>query len=76
MAKRLTAKTIVNIKTPEGRSRIDVRDDLLVGLSLRVSDSGRKVFYLIKRIDGRNTRIRLGAYPRVNSQASLKMNSR
>ncbi|MCB1465579.1 MAG: tyrosine-type recombinase/integrase [Rhizobiaceae bacterium] len=66
MAKRLTAKTVANIKAPPGRPRIDVRDDLLVGLSLRVSESGRKVFYLIKRIDGQNKRIKLGTYPLIS----------
>ncbi|MGJ5621506.1 Arm DNA-binding domain-containing protein [Sulfitobacter sp. MF3-043] len=40
-----------------------MRDELMVGLMLRVSVSGRKVLYLTKRIGGRNTRIELGTYP-------------
>lgn len=66
MGKKLTAKTIDNLKPPAGRERIDIRDELLPGLSLRVSSSGRKVFYLIKRINGKNTRLKIGTYPLIS----------
>jgi len=63
MRKKLTAKTIENLKPPPGRHRIDVRDELMTGFMVRVSSSGGKVFYLTKRIAGRNKRFKLGTYP-------------
>jgi len=60
---KLTAKKIETLKPPNGRSRIDVRDELMAGFMVRVSVSGCKVFYLTKRIEGRNKRIKLGTYP-------------
>ncbi len=62
MKLRLTARTVENLAIKEGK-RYDVRDENLPGLLIRVSNSGKKVWYILKRVDGRMRRIRVGAYP-------------
>ena len=65
MKRRLTPKTI-DALPPAVNKRYEVHDQLLPGLHVRVSATGRKVFYLSKRIDGRMRRKRLGEYPIVS----------
>ncbi|WP_431197858.1 Arm DNA-binding domain-containing protein [Roseibium album] len=62
MKKRLTPKSIEALPPASGK-RYEVHDLLLPGLHLRVSSTGKKVFYLSKRIDGRMRRIKIGAWP-------------
>ena len=50
-----------------------MRDDLVIGLSCRVYDTGKKVFYLNKRLDGSQRRIKIGEFPYVSlEQARIK----
>ena len=76
MKLRLTARTVENLAIKEGK-RYDVRDENLPGLLIRVSNSGKKVWYILKRVDGRMRRIRVGAYPLLSladaRQAGRKM---
>lgn len=76
MRMRLTAKAVESLKTKEG-IRYDVRDETLPGLLIRVSNSGQKVWYVHKRVDGRMRRVRIGAYPLLSlseaRQAARKM---
>jgi integrase len=62
MRKKLTPKLIDNLPLPIGK-RYEVRDELVVGLLVRVSASGGKVWYTGCRIKGRARRIKLGTYP-------------
>lgn len=62
MRKKLTPKLIDNLPLPVGK-RYEVRDELVVGLVVRVSASGRKVWYMACRIRGRARRIKIGTYP-------------
>jgi integrase len=45
------------------RDRIYRWDDKQPGLALCVTNTGAKVFYLVKKVNGRVERIRLGAFP-------------
>ena len=46
-----------------GSGRAEHHDTGQPGLTLRVSPSGRKVFYVYRRIAGRPERLRIGAFP-------------
>lgn len=65
MKRRLTPKTIEALP-PAVNKRYEVHDQLLPGLHVRVSATGRKVFGISRRINGRMKRIRIGAYPIVS----------
>lgn len=58
----LTPKTIGSLPAAEFK-RYEVRDKLTPGLLLRVSDTGLKVFYVSKRVNGRMRRFKIGPYP-------------
>ncbi|MGB3489829.1 MAG: tyrosine-type recombinase/integrase [Xanthobacteraceae bacterium] len=62
MRKKLTPKLIDNLPAPSAR-RYEVRDELVVGLLIRVSASGGKVWYAVCRIRGKARRIKIGTYP-------------
>lgn len=62
MSKRLTTKAIDALPPAKGK-RYEVRDPLVAGLHIRVSATGRKVWYLATRVEGRMRRMKLGAYP-------------
>lgn len=62
MQKKLTPRTIDSLPPATGK-RYEVRDILLPGLLLRVSQSGSKVWYLTTRVQGRLRRIKIGTYP-------------
>ena len=62
MRKKLTPKLIDNLPLPIGK-RYEVRDELVVGLLVRVSASGGKVWYTACRIKGRARRMKIGTYP-------------
>ena len=73
MRKRLTTKSLENAKSIAGKRRVELRDDLVIGLSCRVYDTGKKVFYLNKRLDGSQRRIKIGEFPYVSlEQARIK----
>lgn len=62
MRKKLTPKLLDNLPPATGK-RYEVRDELVTGLHIRVSNAGSKVWYLATRIDERSRRIKLGTYP-------------
>ncbi len=65
MRKKLTPKSIDALPPATGK-RCKVHDTLLPGLQLRVSATGGKVFGVLRRVNGRMKRIRIGAYPIVS----------
>ncbi|WP_421360241.1 tyrosine-type recombinase/integrase [Agrobacterium rosae] len=62
MRKKLTPKLLDNLPPAEGK-RYEVRDELVTGLHIRVSNAGGKVWYLATRVDAVSRRIKLGTYP-------------
>lgn len=62
MKKRFTAKTIENLKAPDGK-RISVFDELTPGFGVRISKSGRKSWFLVYRLHSQQHRLTLGHYP-------------
>ncbi|ATN32987.1 hypothetical protein ACO34A_04125 [Rhizobium sp. ACO-34A] len=62
MRKKLTPKLLDNLPPAEGK-RYEVRDELVTGLHIRVSNAGNKVWYLATRVDEKQKRIKLGTYP-------------
>lgn len=64
MKKALTAKTLDALKGKE--KRYDVHDLHCPGLSVRVSENGRKVFSVKFRFGLEQKRITLGVYPRLS----------
>lgn len=59
---RFTKRTIEAIKPPSSGNRY-YRDTGTRGLELIATASGYKAFYLARKIDGRSTRLRVGAFP-------------
>ena len=62
MKRKLTTKFIEGQK-PDPSKRLDIRDDLMPGLVLRISTSGTKTFCLHKRINGKMRRLTIGRFP-------------
>src|SRR5258705_7790951 len=62
MRAKLTPKTIEHLP-PADSKRYEVRDTLVVGLLVRVSATGGKVWYVSTRANGRVRRIKVGTYP-------------
>lgn len=62
MRKAMTSKLLDGLKPAEGK-RYEVRDTLIVGLLLRVSKTGGKVWYVTPRVEGKSCRIKIGRYP-------------
>ena len=58
-----TKRKIAALDAPETSRRVEYRDSKRRGLTLHVSRTGRKVFYLYRKISGRPERIRLGVFP-------------
>ncbi|MCH8113780.1 MAG: DUF4102 domain-containing protein, partial [Proteobacteria bacterium] len=58
----LTDARIRNAKTPAA-GQIELRDATVPGMTLRISYGGTKTFGLVTRLNGRQRRYRLGAYP-------------
>jgi integrase len=62
MQKKLTPKSI-EAAPPANGKRYELRDQLLPGFHVRVSTTGRKVYYLSTRVHGRARRIKIGVHP-------------
>src|SRR5262245_52130280 len=62
MQAKLTPKTIEHLPPAEGK-RYEVRDTIVVGLLVRVSTTGAKVWYVTTRVNRRVRRIKIGTYP-------------
>jgi hypothetical protein len=65
MQKKLTTKFLDALQPAKGK-REEIRDQLLPGFHVRVSSTGRKVFYLATRVHGRMRRIKIGVHPIVS----------
>lgn len=63
--KRLTDNLISGLPAATPGARTEVRDDLVSGLALRVTDKGKKTFVLVARFPGspNPTRRAIGEYP-------------
>lgn len=61
MRHKLTDKYLQNLK-PNPDRRFEVRDEVLTGFSVRVMPSGKKTFCLMRRINGKSKRWRIGEY--------------
>src|SRR4051794_34386121 len=65
MRQKLTPKFLDGLKPASGK-RYEVRDTLLIGLLIRVSSRGGKVWYATPRLNGRPKRVKIGNYPKVS----------
>lgn len=63
--KRLTDNLIAGLPAATKGTRSEIRDDLVSGLSVRVTDKGKKTFVLVARFPGSQnpTRRAIGEYP-------------
>jgi integrase len=78
MQKKITSRLVETIPLPQGR-RLEIWDQILPGFGVRVSKTGRKVWFCVVRVSGRNRRITLGSFPvlslaaaREKAQACMK----
>jgi hypothetical protein len=65
MRRKLSPKLIEHLKSP-GPKRMDVWDTVLQCFGLRISPTGRKAWFVIVRLDGRQKRVTIGTYPAVS----------
>lgn len=70
--KRLTDNLVAGLKPAPTGQRVEIRDDLVSGLAIRVTDKGKKTFVLVARYPGsvNPTRRSIGEYPAVSLQAA------
>ena len=68
--KTLTATAIDKLKPRE--TRFDVFDAALRGFGLRVSPSGTKTWFTMRRVNGRMSRTTLGRYPDIGLAAARR----
>ena len=62
MKQKLTPKTVEHL-TPNTHRRLEVWDTALPGFGIRAYPTGRKVWFLIARVKGRQRRFSIGTYP-------------
>jgi hypothetical protein len=65
MRKKLSPKLVEHLKAP-GPKRLDVWDTVLQGFGVRASPAGRKSWFVIVRVEGRQKRITIGTYPAIS----------
>ncbi len=65
MRRKLAPKIIEYLKAP-GPKRLDVWDTVLQGFGVRVSPTGRKVWFAVVRCIGRQKRVTIGTYPAIS----------
>jgi integrase len=65
MRAKLSPKLIEHLKAP-GPKRLDAWDIVLQCFGVRVSPGGRKTWFVIVRIDGRQKRVTIGTYPAIS----------
>jgi Arm DNA-binding domain len=65
MRRKLSPKFIEHLKSL-GPKRMDVWDTMLQCFGLRVSPTGRKTWFVIVRLHGRQKRVTIGTYPAVS----------
>jgi integrase len=69
---RLTKRTVEAIRPPADGGRAVVLDSDVKGFCVRVT-AGARVFYLVRKINRRTQRIRIGAYPDIAPEAARKI---
>lgn len=57
-----TKSALDDLTCPKGKSDILVYDTEIKGLAIRVTKAGGKTFFVVRKIKGRDHRIKLGAY--------------
>lgn len=67
-----TIKSLNAISAPPKGKRVYYRDTVVKGLTLDVTSSGSKTFYLYKFIDGKPERIYLGKFPDLSVENARK----
>jgi integrase len=65
MRRKLAPKIIEHLKAP-GPKRLEVWDTVLQGFGVRVSTTGRKVWFVVTRVGDRQKRVTIGTYPAVS----------
>jgi len=65
MRQKLSPKLIEHLKSP-GPKRMDVWDTVLQCFGLRISPTGRKAWFVVVRLDGRQKRVTIGTYPAIS----------
>lgn len=69
---KLTARTVESVKPPLS-GRLELRDDDVIGLILRVVASGRKTWSVWYRFNGRASRLTLGTFPTLGLADARKL---
>jgi integrase len=62
MHRKLTPKYLESLP-PAKAKRYEVRDEIVPGLVIRLSSTGRKIWYLSTRVGDKTRRIKIGTYP-------------
>jgi Arm DNA-binding domain len=65
MRRKLAPKIIEHLKAP-GPKRLEVWDTVLQGFGVRVSTTGRKVWFVVTRVGDRQKRVTIGTYPAIS----------
>jgi hypothetical protein len=63
--RKLAPKVIEHLKAP-GPKRLEVWDTVLQGFGVRVSKTGRKVWFVVTRVGDRQKRVTIGTYPAIS----------
>lgn len=64
MKQKLSARLVDTIQPPKVR-RIEIHDELLSGLRLRIYPTGKKVYSIVHRLDGQQIRHTIGTHPAI-----------
>lgn len=60
---RFTKAALLELETPEKGKRVEYADALVIGLRIRITDTGSKSFCVARKRDGKFYRITLGKFP-------------
>ena len=71
-----TVRSIQDSSCSPGKGRIWIYDTKQAGLCLMVTATGKKNFYLYRKVSGRPQRIRLGAFPEIGVEQARNLASR
>jgi hypothetical protein len=63
--RKLAPKIVEHLKAP-GPKRLEVWDIVLQGFGVRVSPTGRKVWFVVTRVGDRQKRVTIGTYPAIS----------
>lgn len=68
---KLTQAVVRGLQSESGK-QIEVRDMEQTGFGVRVGSSGRKVFFVMRRVNGRMVRATVGKFPEMNLEDARK----